>query len=104
MHHSYLADVAFPAATTALSAFYQAVCSPIHNRLPNSFRRGHQLTTSRVGELGGRALARLAGADTPRIRWEITRGPWFQNMLSTLEFDGLSARIRFDRAAGSPPL
>jgi hypothetical protein len=104
IHHSYLADVAFPAGTTARSAVYQAVCSPIHNLLPNSFRRGHQLTTSRAGELAGRALARLAGADTPRIRWEITRGPWFQNMLSTLEFDGPSARIRFDRTAGSPPL
>jgi hypothetical protein len=44
----------------------------------------------------------------PEIRWRITRGPWFQNMLSVLEFDGRKARIRFERTFpgvdGSPRL
>ena len=48
------------------------------------------------------ALARLAGLRKPRIRWRITRGPWFHNMLSALEFDGRRARIRFDRAVCDP--
>ena len=30
----------------------------------------------------------------PELRWRITRGPWFHNMLSVLEFDGRQARIR----------
>jgi hypothetical protein len=47
-------------------------------------------------------LARLAGVAKPRIRWRITQGPWFDNMLSALEFDGRAARIRFDRAAADP--
>ena len=76
--------------------------------LPDSFRRAQQLATSRAGELAGGALARLAGVRKPRIRWRITRGPWFHNMLSALEFDGRRARIRFDRtvtdAAGAPHL
>jgi hypothetical protein len=108
IHHSYLAAVDFPAGTNSRSAVYQAVCSPIHNVLPRSFRRGQQLTTSRAGELAGRTLARLAGVRKPRIRWRITRGPWFHNMLSALEFDGRKARIRLDRAvsdaAGAPHL
>jgi len=102
IHHSYLATVGFPPGTNPRSAVYQAVCSPIHNVLPESFRRVHQLTTSRAGELGGGALARLAGVRGPRIRWRITRGPWFLNMLSALEFEGRKARIRFDRTVSDP--
>jgi hypothetical protein len=99
IHHSYLAAVDFPAGTDPRSAVYQAVCSPIHNALPDSLRRGQQLATSRAGELAGTALARLAGVRKPEIRWRITDGPWFCNMLSALEFDGREARIRFDRPA-----
>ena len=102
IHHSYLATVDFPARSNPRSAVYQAVCSPIHNVLPDSFRRGQQLTTSRAGELAGHSLARLAGVRRPRIRWRITRGPWFLNMLSTLEFDGRQAHIRFDRTVCDP--
>ena len=108
IHHSYLATVGFPPGTNPRSAVYQAVCSPIHNVLPESFRRAQQLTASRAGELGGGTLARLAGVRRPRIRWRITRGPWFLNMLSSLEFEGRRARIRFARTvsdeAGAPHL
>ena len=96
IHHSYLAAVDFPGARPR-SAVYQAVCSPIHNILPDQFRRGHQLATSRPGGMAGTGIARLAGVRKPRIRWRITRGSWFHNMLSALEFDGRRARIRFDR-------
>jgi PhoD-like phosphatase len=108
VHHSYLAAVDFPAGTHPRSAVYQAVCSPIHNLLPDSFRRGQQMATSRAGELIGTTLARLAGVSKPEIRWRTTRGPWFQNMLSVLAFDGRKARIRFERTTpdvdGSPRL
>jgi hypothetical protein len=95
IHHSYLAEVSFPAGTHPRSAVYQAVCSPIHNLLPESFRRTQKLATSRAGALLGAALARLAGVPRTRIGWRITRGPWFRNMLCALEYDGRSARIRF---------
>ena len=96
IHHSYLAAVDFPGARPR-SAVYQAVCSPIHNVLPDRYRRGQQLTTSRPGGVAGRGIARLAGVRKPRIQWRITRGSWFHNMLAALEFDGRRARIRFDR-------
>ena len=108
VHHSYLAAVDLPAGTQARSAVYQAVCSPIHNALPRSFRRGQRLATSRAGELIGRSVARLAGVRKPAIRWRITRGTWFDNMLCALEFHGRAARISFERtapgAAGAPHL
>jgi hypothetical protein len=97
IHHSYLAQVDFPPGTSAVSAVYQAVCSPFHNVLPDQFRRGYQLTTSRAGELAGGWIARLAGVLTTRLRWHITCGSWFHNMLAELEFSGRRARIRWDR-------
>lgn len=100
IHNSYLAAVDFPAGTRPRSAVYQAVCSPIHNLLPESFRRTQKLANSRAGVLISTTLARLAGVPRPRIGWRITRGPWFRNMLSALEFDGRTARIRFAAATG----
>ena len=108
IHHSYLAAVDFPPGTNPRCPVYQAVCSPIHNVLPDRFRRGQQLITSRPGGVAGAGMARLAGVSRPRLRWRITRGSWFHNMLSALEFDGRRARIRFDRtvsdASGVPHL
>ncbi|MEP7023342.1 MAG: alkaline phosphatase D family protein [Actinomycetota bacterium] len=98
VHHSYLAAVDFPAGTDPRSAVYQAVCSPIHNVLPQSFRRLQRLATSRAGAAIGTGLARLAGVRRPQIRWRVTEGPWFRNMLTALEFDGRTARIRFDQS------
>jgi hypothetical protein len=102
IHHSYLAAVDVPAGATARSAVYQAVCSPIHNVLPASFRRTQRLVTSRPGELAGAALAALAGVRRPGLRWRITRGPWFHNMLAALEFGGRRGRLRLDRAVRDP--
>jgi hypothetical protein len=102
IHHSYLAAVDVPAGTAPRSAVYQAVCSPIHNVLPASFRRTQRLVTSRAGTLAGRALAGLAGVRRPALRWRITHGPWFHNMLAALEFDGRRGRLRLDRAVRDP--
>lgn len=99
IHHSYLAAVDLPARAAPRSAVYQAVCSPIHNALPGLLRRGQQLATSGAGELVGSALARLAGVSKPQLGWRITHGPWFSNMLASLEFDGRSAHISFRRTA-----
>ena len=103
IHHSYLAAVDFPRGTNPGSSVYQAVCSPIHNVLPDQFRRGQQLITSRPGGMVGTGIARLAGVRKPRIQWRITRGSWFHNMLSALEFDGRRARIHFDRTDEADP-
>jgi hypothetical protein len=113
IHHSYLAAVDLPRGTQPpgtprRSAVYQAVCSPLHNTLPPSFQRGQRLATSRAATLRTTAAARLAGVPGPRIGWRISRGPWFDNMLGSLEFDGTTARLGLARAvtdaAGTPCL
>jgi hypothetical protein len=104
IHHHYLAAVDLPGepspgtAEAPGTAVYQAVCSPIHNLLPGKLRIAHRLVTSRFGGLITTAAARLAGVPAPRVRWRVTDGPWFSNMLAELSFDGRRARIRFDRA------
>ena len=103
IHHNYLAAVDLPGAAPGGTAVYQAVCSPIHNLLPQVLRLGHRLVTSRPGELITRAAARLAGAGTPRLRWRVTGGPWYTNMLAELRYDGREARIRFDSAGPAAP-
>jgi phosphodiesterase/alkaline phosphatase D-like protein len=100
VHNSYLAPASLPAAAGFRTAVWQAVCSPVHNVLPPRFRRGCRLAESAAGGLAGSVLARLAGVRKPGMRWRVTQGPWFDNMLAALEFDGRGARIRFDRAVG----
>jgi hypothetical protein len=115
IHHNYLAAVDLPArppaggsepagpGRPASTAVYQAVCSPIHNLLPDKLRLGHRLITSGPGSLLTTAAARLAGAPAPRMRWRVTNGPWFANMLAELCFEGRRASIRFDRAISGGP-
>ena len=102
VHHSYLAEVALPARISSATSVHQLVCSPIHNLLPNNFRQLQRIVTSRLGEVIGGTLARLARVPSPQLSWKLTEGPWFSNMLATLNFDGRQARVRFDRSAPDP--
>ena len=108
IHHNYLAAVDLPGAAVSGTVVHQAVCSPLHNLLPERLRLAHWVVTSRFGDLLTTAAARLAGAPAPRARWRVTDGPWFDNMLADLSYAGRQARIRFDRtvsdAYGTPDL
>ncbi len=120
IHHSYLAAVDLPkhiagapSAGTAAdgatrSAVYEAVCSPFHQAMPPKMITAQKLASSRLGGLIGTAISSLAGAHIPKMRWRITEGPWFENMIAVLEYNGTTARVRFDRSrsdeAGTPRL
>jgi PhoD-like phosphatase len=118
IHHSYLAAVDLPPAkakagraaadgadgttgppgATRTSVVYEAVCSPFHQALPPKMRYAQRLARTRASGLVGTAVAALAGARVPVISWRVIAGPWFANMIATLEFDGPAASIRFDQA------
>ena len=117
IHHSYLAAVDLPKhiAGTASgrrpapggiavygprSAVYEAVCSPFHQAMPPKMVTAQKIASSRLGGLIGTAISSLAGAHIPKIRWRITEGPWFENMIAVLEYSGPTASVRFDRSRG----
>jgi hypothetical protein len=102
VHHSYLTAVDLPAGVRSRTAVYQVVCSPFHQWMPPLLRRAQKLGGSAPGALLGTVVARMAGARDPAIRWRITRGPWFENMFSVLEFTGRQATVSFDRAGTDP--
>jgi hypothetical protein len=102
IHHSYLAAADLPDAALSGTAVYQAVCSPFHNILSSRLRLGLRLVASRFGRIMTTAAARLAGVHARTIRWRVTDGPWLTNMVAELCYDGLHARIRFDRALTDP--
>jgi hypothetical protein len=108
IHHSYLAAVDLPPAPTRSSAVYEAVCSPFHQAMPPKMRFAQRLASTRLSGLISTPVAALAGARAPGISWRITAGPWFANMIAELEFDGRTARIRFNQAgsdkSGAPRL
>jgi hypothetical protein len=98
VHHAYLCEVGWPAGEAAGRApIYQAVCSPYRNPLA-----GHERAVIRAGfgqilpRVAG-ALAKLAGAEDPGIRWRLCDGPFFDNQVATLHIDGREATMRLDK-------
>jgi hypothetical protein len=94
--------------TARTSVVWEAVCSPFHQAMPPKMRAAQRLASAGASGLAAAAVAAAAGARVPAIRWRVTEGPWFENMIAVLEFDGPAARVRFDRAvtdaSGAPRL
>jgi hypothetical protein len=98
VHFSYVADASFRDGPAARCPIHQIVCSPIRNALPRYVRHGERFARSRVGRWFGRTLSRAAGVPTPPLQWEMTSGPWFDNMISTVQADGAALSVAFDMA------
>ena len=108
VHHGYLAEAEFREDGTK-SRIFQAVCSPLRNALPGRKSRLQSVAWRGWTALAGRLLARLAGVKAPEMTWRLThQEAWFENHIATLELDGRSARIVYEKAvtdeAGEPCL
>ncbi|HET7044746.1 MAG TPA: alkaline phosphatase D family protein [Gaiellaceae bacterium] len=97
VHYSYVAE-------TTLPRVRQLVVSPMRNLLAARERRAQRFALSRVGRALGALLSRASGAAPPPFEWRLTRGPWFDNAIGTLVFEGRSARLRLERAIGEERL
>jgi PhoD-like phosphatase len=94
VHYSYLARVTSPRSETSIA---QVVCSPLRNPLIGKFRLANLIACKPTGStMFFRALAKLAGAAKPLLRWKVTHGPWFDNAIATIEIDGRAARVRWE--------
>lgn len=101
VHHSYLAQVDRGREGTAI---LQAVCSPIRNPLPRWIRAGQSLTSKKPAVAVARALARRARVPAPPFTWKLIAGPWFDNMLGTVEVNGPRMDISWSIGQGSAPI
>ena len=82
VHHSYVSQVRDTPAGTSI---VQAVCSPIRNPLPRSFRFLTAALSYGIAGPMGTLAARSARVPDPPFRWRRVKGPWFDNNLATLE-------------------
>jgi hypothetical protein len=106
VHHGYLAEITL---SDGARPVYQAVGSPLRNPLGLPERLAIGSGWTKTGEFVGKKLARLAGVEEPSASWRLVhKEPWFDNHISTLEFDGLKATIRVEKTtpedAGEPCL
>ena len=98
VHHGYLAETDLGDGVE--SAVYQAVCSPLRNPLGIPERLALHAGWTKTGERIGKALARLARVEEPRVRWRLThKEPWFSNHVGTLELRGREATLRVEETA-----
>ena len=67
------------------------------NDLRYGIAGGLRVLASRVGDLIGRLIARLAGAPPPPLQWKIETGPCWRNVISTLSLNLDGASVRFQR-------
>ena len=75
----------------------QITCSPLRNPIERKMRLLGRFATSPVGTAVGRTLARLARVPEPELDWRIDRGPWFDNVIATLELRGREAVLRVEK-------
>lgn len=100
VHFSYAARVAFPPHAGVRSRVHQVVASPMRNTVEIAIRRVHRFAGSSVGERLGRWLQQGAGVPELPIRWRLTHGPWFHNVVAVLEFEDDEAHLRFEATTG----
>ncbi len=102
VHHAYLTAVAFPRSAGVESHVWQAVCSPFRNALDDRERKVISFWNGPGGAAIGRTLARLAGIRSDPIRWRALEGPFFDNQVATLTFNGLAGEMKLERTVGDP--
>ena len=77
------------------SRVLQLVCSPIRNPLPRVARFATAAAAYGLAWPMGRLAARSARVPDPPFSWSLAAGPWFDNVLATIELDGRRARARW---------
>jgi hypothetical protein len=103
VHHAYLAEIDVGRARPGRTAVWQAVCSPFRNTLGRSDREVLRFGASRPGKVIARALARSARVELPELSWEVATGPWFDNQVATLRFDGRGGDFRLEKTVPGGP-
>ena len=103
IHNAYLAEMSFPNGSGARSPVWQGVCSPIRNPLDGHERLMMKLANSKpVGALT-RFLAHRAGVKDCDASWRLVTPNTFDNQISTLDWEGRSAKLTLERTVTGDP-
>ena len=98
IHFSYVAGIQLAGSADGSSRVAQVVSSPIRNALTGRDRRVLQFGVSRVGRRVGGWLQRRVGRGPCAATWELDDGPFFDNSMGELVFEGDRARLRIERS------
>ncbi|MDQ4072186.1 MAG: alkaline phosphatase family protein [Actinomycetota bacterium] len=101
VHHSYLAEIGFPAGTRSQGAAWQAVCSPYRKELRTREKLSMRFGNSRTGAAIGRLLDRLVGVPQPSIGWRLAEDPSYENHVATLDLGPGEVVLSVETTAGS---
>jgi hypothetical protein len=102
VHHAYVAEASVPGADVQ-SVVAQVTCSPFRNPLSSREQRAMRLAQSGPVRQVTRRLARRAGVAPPRIAWEISDGPWFDNQIGELVIDGRRVDVTLAKSRPGDP-
>ena len=100
VHYAYLAEARF-AGETVQSRLYQAVCSPFRHSLDRHLELGNRFACGKGGDLVGEVLRRSVRVPPPRMSWQLSHGPFFDNEVATLSLVGRRARLMLERTPAS---
>ncbi|WP_079312221.1 alkaline phosphatase D family protein [Microbispora sp. GKU 823] len=81
VHYSYMASV----RRRGGGRVHQIVCSPIRNPLSRTLRFANIVASFGLAGVLGGVLARAGGLPRPPLRWRISKGPWFPNMMTAID-------------------
>jgi PhoD-like phosphatase len=103
IHNAYLAEMSFPDGAGARSPVWQGVCSPIRNPLDGHERMIMKLAGSKPMEALTRFLAHRAGVKDCDASWRLVTPNTFDNQISTLDWEGRSAKLTLERTVPGDP-
>jgi hypothetical protein len=98
VHHSYAARAYLNGTVADVgTAVHQLTCSPVHNVVPGFMRVLFRLSWSRALAALTTRWARGTGAEAADVMWARRLGPYYGNVIATLETDGRTATARFEK-------
>ena len=94
VHFGYVAE----AALGGISRVRQIVSSPLRQASSPNERRAQRAAMTFPFSLLARGLMSTTPRARPRFPWQVTDGPWFDNHVVLLEFQGRRVTMRAERA------
>ncbi len=97
VHHSYVART----TNTGVVPVHQLVCSPFRNAEPKTFKPALIASWWRPLVWLSTLLARSGGVPPLPVHWQRTVGPYFGNLVATLDLGAESVTVVFEHATAT---